>query len=278
MLKKIKGENMETQMFKSKEFMETKAILPVITSLNEDKIEVKDLRELGNLLVIGEMGSPRCAFIHSLICGLNLKCSPDNVKMLLIDFMGSELSCYYKLPFTKFKLPNFEVDGAITKDYEKCLYAIDRFAKETVYRYHKIKEQGAKDIDEYNKASQEKMPYIVCVIEKTNYIKEKDVAIVQDLINQIASFSKETGVYLIYSMERLKSNNGNCDLINEKMLKNFSSKIIFRINNSKLLRKYKTQNFNREHLQIIQNLSPKKCETPYISDEERLDIMEKYFK
>lgn len=62
------------------------------------------------------------------------------------------------------------------------------------------------------------------------------------------------------------------------MLNNFSSKIIFRINNSKLLGKYKTQNFNREHLQIIQNSSPKKCETSYISDEERLDIMKKYFK
>lgn len=205
--KKEKGENMETEIFKSKEFMETKAILPVITSQNEGKIEVLDLRELGNLLVIGEMGSPRCAFVHSLICGLNLKCSPNNVKMLLIDFMGSELSCYYKLPFTKFKLPNFEVDGAITKDYEKCLHAIDRFAKETVYRYHKIKEHGAKDIDEYNKVSLEKMPYIVCVIEKTNYIKKKDIAIVQDLINQIASFSKETGVYLVYSMERLISSN-----------------------------------------------------------------------
>lgn len=63
------------------------------------------------------------------------------------------------------------------------------------------------------------------------------------------------------------------------MLNNFSSKIIFRIRNSKVLRKYKTQNFNRDHLQIIQNSPPKKCETPsYISDEERWDIMEKYFK
>ena len=86
-----KGEIMEMNIFKSKDFLESDKKLPfVIGKDDNDKLIIEDLCEVNNLLVLGQIGTPRVPFIHSLICGLSLKCSANDVKMLLIDFMRSE--------------------------------------------------------------------------------------------------------------------------------------------------------------------------------------------
>ena len=186
---------MQTEVLKREEFVNCDKKFPVIVGEDENgKLVIEDLRELNSLLVVGQVGTPRVPFNYALICGIAQKCSPEEVKMLLIDFYGAEIGGFGRFPHAKFNLPNFDIDGAITYDYDKCLYALDRLAKEAVYRYHKIKELGAQNIEEYNKKAKEKMPYIVCVVEYPHLIKKKDIGAVEGFINQITRFSKESGI------------------------------------------------------------------------------------
>ena len=171
-----------------KEFIECKKKIPVIVGQKENgELLIEDLLDINNLLVVGQVGTPRVVFTHLLVTGISLKCLSENVKLLLIDFGGIELLQFDKLPHIKLSLPNFEVGGVISGNNEKCLYALDRLAKEAVVRYHKIKEHGVKTIEEYNQKVEEKMPYIVCVVEYPHRLDRKDISVVSDYINQITA-------------------------------------------------------------------------------------------
>ena len=193
---------MTTETLKRKEFIESDKKIPVIVGQKDNgELLIEDLLDINNLLSIGQIGTPRVVFTQSLVTGIAFKCSPENVKLLLIQFSGAELSIFDKLPHTKLNLPNFKIDGVVENDKEKCLYALDRLTKEAIVRYHKIKELGLKTIEEYNQKAEEKMPYIVCVVEYPHSLDERDIPVVSDYINQITDFSKETPAYTIEAYE-----------------------------------------------------------------------------
>lgn len=267
---------MQTEVLKRKEFVNCDKKLPVIVGEDKNgKLIIEDLRDINNLLVVGQVGTPRVPFNYALICGLAQNCSPEEVKMLLIDFYGVEIGGFGRFPHAKFTLPNFEVNGAVTYDYDKCLYALDRLAKETVYRYHKIKELGAENIEEYNEKSKEKMPYIVCVVEYPHKVKKKDIKVVEGFINQITNFSKESGICFVYTMKNLNQyddNDETYEVLTENMINNFNSKIVFNLReiDKKLFRDFKIDEDEefRKHWFVKQNASPQKMETPRFSDDE----------
>ncbi len=267
----------------SDQFLNNELKLPVIVGKDGyDNLIIENLCNLNNLLVVGQMGTPKVSFIHSLVCGLFLKCSPEEMKMLLLDFGGVELGLYDKILHTKFMLQNLEVDGPITRDYDKCIYALDRLAKESVFRYQKIKESGTQNIEEYNKQAEEKMPYIVCVVEYSHLLKKKDIQMVESFINQISSFSKEVGICLIYTLNRMMSyddKNQKYEVLTKNMVDSFSSKIVFIIEDTNnLLKDYPTINFeHREHWFVKQNLTPQKMEMPFFNENEFSSLIVKTF-
>ena len=270
---------MKTEVFKRNDFLECEKKIPIIVAQENGKLVFEDLRELETLLVVGKPGTPRCPFVHSVVASVFLKCLAENVKLLLIDFAALELVKYDFLSHTKMTLSDFEVEGVVCGN-EKCLYSLDRLAKEVVYRYHKIKETGAKDIEEFNEKSEAKMPYIVCIVEYAHKVKKKDVQIVQDYIKQISEFAKETGVCLVYSMNKVNTSTvygEEYDLVSKEMLDCFSSKIIFRVDDDKkLLSGFDTSEFeHREHWFKKQNGDLNKFEMPFISDEEFSEIFDK---
>lgn len=255
---------MQTEVFKREEFLKCDKKLPVIVGEDKNsKLIIEDLREINDLLVLGQTGTPRVPFIHNLITSLFLKCKPEDVKILLIDFIAVELGFLSKIPHAKFTLQNFEVDGVIWS-YDKCLYALDRLAKETIYRYHKIKEAGAQNIEEYNKLAKEKMPYIVCVVESAHQVKEEDIYSVQGFIEQITSFAKESGVCLVYTTRYTS------EIITKDISQCLTSKIIFKLRDDCLFKKeYVIENDEyRKHWFIRKNKPDEKLEMPFISDDE----------
>lgn len=272
---------MQTEVLKREEFVNCDKKLPVIVGEDENgKLIIEDLRELNSLLVVGQVGTPRVPFNYALICGIAQKCSPEEVKMLLIDFYGAEIGGFGRFPHAKFNLPNFDIDGAITYDYDKCLYALDRLAKEAVYRYHKIKELGAQNIEEYNEKSKEKMPYIVCVVEYPHLIKKKDIGAVEGFINQITRFSKESGICFVYTMNNLNQyddNDETYEVLTEYMINNFNSKIVFNLRDidKKLLKDLiidEDEEF-RKHWFVKQNSIPQKMEMPHFAANEFNEIL-----
>ena len=272
---------MQTEVLKRDEFLESDKKLPVIVGQDESgKLIIEDLRDINNLLVVGQVGTPRVPFNYALICGIGQNCSPEEVKMPLIDFYGAELGGFGRFPHTKFTLPNFEVNGSVTYDYDKCLYALDRLAKEAVYRYHKIKELGAQNIEEYNEKAKEKMSYIVCVVEYPHKVKKKDIEVVEGFINQITNFSKESGICFVYTMKNLNQyddNDETYEVLTENMINNFNSKIVFNLReiDKKLFKDFKIdadEEF-RKHWFVKQNTSPQKIEMPHFGEDEFGEIL-----
>ena len=229
---------------------------------------------------MGEIGTPRVPFTQFFISGIGLKCSAKDVKLLLIQFGGAELSIFDRLPHTKFSLPNFEVDGVVSNNYEKCLYALDRLAKESVYRYHKIKEAGLKTIEEYNRKSEEKMPYIVCVVEYPHNLEKRDIPVVQDYINQITNFSEETGICFVYTLNRLKTKSVESEeyeLLTQTMCEKLSSKMIFRLPENEMFKDFMIDGEDyfevRKHWFVKQNKIPIKTAMPIIDSKEICEII-----
>lgn len=272
---------MTTEIFKRKEFIESDKKIPVIVGQKDNgELLIEDLLDINNLLSIGQVGTPRVVFTQSLVTGIAFKCSPENVKLLLIQFSGAELSIFDRLPHTKFLLPNFQVDGVVENNKEKCLYALDRLAKEVIVRYHKIKEQGLKTIEEYNQKVEEKMPYIVCVVEYPHGLEERDIEVVSDYINQITDFSKETGICFVYTLNRLKGileDNQEYKLLTETMIKNLSSKIIFNLPENEEFSDFKIEGEEyseyRKHWFVKQNNNSIKTSMPFIEWEEISEIL-----
>lgn len=274
---------MATEIFKRKEFIEGDKKIPVIVGQKDNgELLIEDLLDINNLLSIGQIGTPRVVFTQSLVTGIAFKCSPENVKLLLIQFSGAELSIFDKLPHTKLNLPNFKIDGVVENDKEKCLYALDRLAKEAIVRYHKIKELGLKTIEEYNQKAEEKMPYIVCVVEYPHSLDERDIPVVSDYINQITDFSKETGICFVYTLNRLKrtlEDNHECNLLTETMIKKLSSKVIFNLPENEEFCDFKIEGEEyseyRKHWFVKSDNTSIKTAMPFIEWEEVKEILKK---
>ena len=160
------------------------------------------------------------------------------------------------------------------------MYALDRLAKEAVYRYHKIKELGAQNIEEYNEKAKEKMPYIVCVVEYPHLVKKKDIEVVEGFINQITKFSKESGICFVYTMKNLNQyddNDESYEVLTENMINNFNSKIVFNLReiDKKLFKDFKIDEDEefRKHWFVKQNSSPQKIEMPHFGEDEFVEIL-----
>ncbi len=112
------------------------------------KVSTCDLAKAPHLLVAGATGSGKSVGVNSMICSLLYACTPEEVRMVMIDPKMLELSIYEGIPHLL--LP-------VVTDPEKAALALRWAVAEMERRYALLSEAQVRDIAGYNK----KLPDLV---------------------------------------------------------------------------------------------------------------------
>ena len=117
---------------------------------------VIDLTRCPHLLIGGREGSGKTVFLDSLICSILCTKTAEEVKFILVDTKMVELSVYNGIPHL--------LTPVITGE-RKALKALIYVIKEMERRVGLMSETGARKIEEYNKKSGDRIPYLVVIID-----------------------------------------------------------------------------------------------------------------
>ncbi len=197
-------------------FKEMKTPLPLV--LGKDifgKPFVSDLRKMPHLLVAGATGSGKSVSLNAMICSILFKSTPDMVKFILVDPKMLEFSVYNGIPHL--------ITPVIT-DPKKAATALSWAVGEMERRYRMLSEAGVRNIERYNAKAENKVPYIVVVIDELAdlmMVAGKDVEL---HIARLAQKARAAGIHLIVATQR-----PSVDVITGLIKANFPSRISFKV-------------------------------------------------
>lgn len=166
-------------------------LIPLCMS-DEDKLITLDIRKAPHILIAGTTGSGKSILSHSIIKSLINRSTPEQLKLALIDPKRVEFNRYKEDP---------HLYCPILKEPSVIAKALDDLMKEVEDRFKKFMEANARDIDEYNAMSSEKLPYIILLADEFADVIDMDKSS-SDRIIRIAQRSRAAGIHLILATQR----------------------------------------------------------------------------
>ncbi|HHX99627.1 TPA: DNA translocase FtsK [Candidatus Dojkabacteria bacterium] len=159
------------------------------------KTMITDLGKIPHLLVAGATGTGKSVAINSLLTGLLMTKTPDEVKFILVDpKMGVEMGMYNGIPHL---LTPVITDSALVTN------ALEWTIGEMMKRYTQLKQVHAKKLAEYNaKMGYVAMPYIVVVIDEMADLMLTSGIEVETKIQRLAQMGRAVGIHLILATQK----------------------------------------------------------------------------
>jgi len=180
---------------------------------------IADITKMPHLLIAGATGSGKSVCINSLIISILYRCMPDEVKLILIDPKVVELSLYNGIPHLL--IP-------VVTDAKKAANALSWAVQEMANRYKLFAAAGVRDVIGYNKwceeNGQEKLPYIVIIIDELADLMMVSPAEVEDSICRLAQMARAAGMHLVVATQR-----PSVDVITGLIKANIPSRIAFAV-------------------------------------------------
>ncbi len=159
------------------------------------KTQIKDLAKIPHLLVAGATGTGKSVAINSLLTGLLMTKSPDEVKFILVDpKMGVEMAIYNGIP---------HLLNPVITDSEAVINALQWTIDEMMRRYRQLKQLRVKKLTEYNKkVGYLAMPYIIVVIDEMADLMLTSGVEVETKIQRLAQMGRAVGIHLILATQK----------------------------------------------------------------------------
>ena len=195
------------EMFESDEFKNFKKPLPFAVGKDiGGQPVVTSIAKMPHLLIAGATGSGKSVCINTLIMSLLFKCSPDDVKLLMIDPKVVELKIYDGIPHLL--IP-------VVTDVKKASGALNWAVAEMTERYNKFAQfNGVRDIDSYNDRVEKinadpavteklkKLPRIVIIVDELADLMMVAPGEVEDAICRLAQLARAAGIHIIIATQR----------------------------------------------------------------------------
>ncbi|MBP7055884.1 MAG: DNA translocase FtsK [Candidatus Omnitrophica bacterium] len=204
----------------SKEFRESKS--PLKLGLGKDIAGIPvivDLAKMPHLLIAGATGSGKTVCVNTIIASLLYTCSPDELKLLMIDPKRVELAVFNDLP---------HLLSPVVTDVKKVASTLDWIVNEMDARYETLAKAGVRNIDAYNerfgKSPEEKMPYIVILIDELADLMMVAQADVEGAITRLAQLSRAVGIHIVIATQR-----PSVDVITGVIKANLPARISFKV-------------------------------------------------
>ena len=176
---------------------------------------ITDLRRLPHLLIAGSTGSGKSIFLHSVILSLIYKSTPQEVKFLMIDPKRIELSVYEGIPYLL---------HPVVLDPKTATKALRWLVNEMERRYAIFEEVGARNLESYNENFEEKLPYIVLIIDELADLMLISLKEVETLLTRLAQMARAAGIHLLVATQR-----PSVDVITGTIKVNFPARISFQV-------------------------------------------------
>lgn len=209
------------EIFENQAFNNSTSALSVALGLDiAGSPVITDIKKMPHGLIAGATGSGKSVCINSILISLLYKASHEDVRFLLIDPKMVELAPYNGIPHL--------VSPVIT-DVKAATHALKWAVAEMEERYQKFAQEGARDIDRYNQkiktqGRDEKMPYLVIVIDELADLMMAAPQDVEDAICRIAQKARACGIHLLLATQR-----PSVDVITGLIKANIPTRIAFSV-------------------------------------------------
>jgi len=197
---------------------------------------VGDLAAMPHLLIAGATGSGKTVCMNSILLGLLMSKSPEELRLLLVDPKIVEFTVYDKLP---------HLVVPVVTNPKKVAIALRWAINEMEKRYKLFAKVGVRNIENYNTreiAKQQdlfgdrtavptkedehpaKLPYIVIVVDELADLMLVDQSEIENCIARLAQLSRAVGIHMILSTQR-----PSVKVITGTIKANFPSRIAFQL-------------------------------------------------
>ena len=184
-----------SSILQSREWAESKGTLTF--AIGKDivgRAVVADLAKMPHLLVAGQTGSGKSVMINDILTSLLYRNSPSDMKLILVDPKQVELTPYNDIP---------HLLTPVINEPEKTISALKWAVAEMERRLKTMAGVGKRNIEEYNNIKpDERMPYVVIVIDELSDLMMMAARDVEALIVRIAQKARAAGIHLILATQR----------------------------------------------------------------------------
>ncbi len=179
---------------------------------------VADLAKMPHLLIAGATGSGKSVCMNSIIAGIMMNATPDQVRFVMIDPKRVELTGYSGIPHMAF--------SEVIVDMDKVVGVLQAVVGEMDARYKKFAELAVRNIEGYNKHPRvlKKLPYWVVIIDELADLMMAAPFEVEKLICRLAQLARATGIHLVVATQR-----PSVDVVTGLIKANFPTRIAFAV-------------------------------------------------
>ena len=197
-----------------------------------------DLAKIPHLLIAGTTGAGKSVALNMMICSLLARCTPREVRFLMIDPKMLELSIYEGIPH--------QLVSVVT-DPKKASAGLRGVLAEMERRYKIMSKAGVRNIQSYNDSVKQQLgeretnrrleeplskddsaldflPYIVVVIDELADLMMVAPREVEESMTRLAQMARASGIHLLVATQR-----PSVDVLTGLIKANFPSRIALRV-------------------------------------------------
>jgi DNA segregation ATPase FtsK/SpoIIIE, S-DNA-T family len=197
------------------EFKKT-AALPVPLGLGSGGAPVMaDLSRMPHTLVAGSTGSGKSVCMNAIITGLIMTKTPLELRLIMIDPKRVELTPYQGIP---------HLYHPVIVESDRAVIVLKSLVDEMMGRFRQLEQAGVKNIASYNEKMDERMPYLVILVDELADLMLSAAGDVERLLVRLAQLGRATGVHLVVATQR-----PSVDVVTGLIKANFPSRISFAV-------------------------------------------------
>ena len=199
---------------------------------------IYDLTKAPHLLVAGATGSGKSVCLNSILAGILMSRTPEQLRLILVDPKRVEFTAYNDLPHLLVPVIN---------DSKRVAFGLRWAIIEMDKRYKMLQKVGCRNIVSFNTRTNttqgdlfsgdtpagaveslpEKIPYIVIVVDEVADIMATVGKEVEPAIARLTSLSRAVGIHLILATQR-----PSVDVITGTIKANIPGRIAFKVSQS----------------------------------------------
>jgi len=176
-----------------------------------------DLTKMPHLLIGGATNSGKSIGLATLITSLLMRNTPKDVRLVMIDPKRVELTLFDRIP---------HLMCPVVKDVKEAAGVLRAIWREMDRRYDLFSDNGCRNIDGWNSQAtfQDRMPYIVVVIDELADLMLQCGAEVETVIVRLAQLARAVGIHMVIATQR-----PSVDVITGLIKANIPSRIAFSV-------------------------------------------------
>lgn len=179
-----------------------------------------DLTKMPHLLIGGATNSGKSIGLATIITSLLIRNTPKDLRLVMIDPKRVELTLFDDIP---------HLLCPVIKDTNDAPGILRAIWREMDVRYEKLSERKIRNIDGWNEQASfnERMPYIVVIIDELADLMIQAAAEVETSIVRLAQLARAVGIHLVIATQR-----PSADVVTGLIKANVPSRMAFAVGSS----------------------------------------------